>query len=323
MSATGVRKSRNDRDRITRALIKDEEQFIQSLKIFNNTSIVGAQGASSGGAPNASTTAPFDPIILNEKNLGTRGFLTQLIDWSTNNFYRVILNGNIGILMEKLPALGKWQQLIIEFTQDATGGHTVNYNDIFANGVVPLTNLLPGAKTTVVFYAYNIGTSVILAFETRSAGNTNFIHAIKAADQAAPLTVTSHAEFDTVINNSGIAVSTGAGQLSGIFSGFRAGRTYECECFIGMRDTIAASLGYCWVDIATGFFIGSRGFVGTLDNTGLFQSQQPSAKTIFKPTADTDTLEVQFTTNTDVTGIVMLGSLPAQPESYVVIKDIT
>lgn len=36
-----------------RALIKDEEQFVQSLKIFNNTSIVGSVGGQSGGISNA------------------------------------------------------------------------------------------------------------------------------------------------------------------------------------------------------------------------------------------------------------------------------
>lgn len=38
---------------MTRSLIKDEAQFIQSLKIFNNTSIVGAQGAQGGSQSNS------------------------------------------------------------------------------------------------------------------------------------------------------------------------------------------------------------------------------------------------------------------------------
>lgn len=276
----------------------------------------------SGGGSGGGLT---DPIILNENDLGTIGFITQTIDWSLANFHRAILNGPISISHINLPVSGKWEQLILEFTQDGTGGHDVTYTQGFANGVVPLTNLTADSKTTVVFYAYNTGvSSVILAFETRSAGNTNFIHAIKAADQPPPLTVGTHAEFDTIVNNSGIVVSTGAGQLSGIFSGFRAGRTYECECFIGMRDAaIPAVLGYCWVNVATALFIGSRGFVGTQDNPGSFQSQQPSAKAIFTPAADTDTLVVDFTTNSNLAGISLLGSMIGQPESYVVIKDIT
>ena len=59
-----------------------------------------------------------------------------------------------------------------------------------------------------------------------------------------------------------------------------------------------------------------------MDNPGLFRSSQPSAKAIFTPVANTDTVEVQFTTNTDAPGISMLGSLVGQPESYVVIKEI-
>ena len=266
-----------------------------------------------------------DPIILNEFNHGDQGPVALDIDWTVANFQRMVLTGGVGITHINLPVSGKWEQVILEFTQDGTGGHVVTYTQNFANGVVPLTNLSAGAKTTVVFYAYNDGvTSIILAFETLSAGNTNFIHAVKASDQPPPLTVTSHAEFDTLINNSGIIVSTGAGQLSGVFSGFRAGRTYECECFIGMRDpAIPAVLGYCWFNIASGLLIGSRGFVGTLDNPAFFVSQQPSAKAIFQPVLDTDILEVQFTSNSNPAGISMLGSLIAQPESYVVIKDIT
>ena len=387
---------------------------------------------SGGGSGGGGLT---DPIILNENDLGTIGFLTQIIDWSTNNFYRAILNGYITITMDNLPVAGKWEQVILEFTQDGTGNHNVTFLDTFANGVVPLINTGANTKTTIIFYAYNDGSSVILsfdssasflsypefdhgnqgpgvlnidwsvanfqrmvlqggmlithtnlpapgkwqqviveytqdgigshnvtytqsfangvvplvnfaptsktsvvfyayntgvitlilAFETQSAGNTDFIHAIKAVNQPPPLTVTSHAEFDTILNSQGITVSTGAGQLSGIFSGFRAGRTYECECFIGMSDpAIPATLGYDWVDIAGGgLFIGNRGFVHTMDSPGTFQSIQPSAKAIFQPVADTDTLEVQFTSNSNLAGITMLGSMIGQPESYVVIKDIT
>ncbi|KKM21290.1 hypothetical protein LCGC14_1636940, partial [marine sediment metagenome] len=46
----GIRKEKNLPERITRSLIQNEELFIQSLKIFANTSIVGSQGSQSGGS---------------------------------------------------------------------------------------------------------------------------------------------------------------------------------------------------------------------------------------------------------------------------------
>lgn len=46
----GIRKEKNLPERIARSIIQNEELFIQSLKIFANTSIVGSQGAQSGGS---------------------------------------------------------------------------------------------------------------------------------------------------------------------------------------------------------------------------------------------------------------------------------
>jgi hypothetical protein len=265
-----------------------------------------------------------DPIILNEFNHGNQGPVALDIDWSVANFQRMILTGGVGITHINLPSTGKWEQLVLEFIQDSFGGHFVTFTQGFANGVVPLVNLAPGSRTTVVFYSYFEAVSFILAFETRSAGNTNFIHATKAVNQVAPLTVGIHAEFDTALSNAGLVVSTGAGQLSGIFSGFRAGRIYECECFMAIQNGILASdVSFQFYDIALAALIGSRGnALGTAAAIG--DSGQQSAKTIFSPAADTDTLEVRFTFNNDLVNNIMYGIGGAgDPQSYVVIKDIT
>ncbi len=267
-------------------------------------------GGGGGGA--------IDPIILNEVDLGTIGFLTQTIDWSVSNFYRAILNGPISLSHINLPVSGKWEQLILEFQQDGTGGHLVTYLQGFGNGVVPLTNLTAGARTTVVFYAYNTGvSSVILAFETRSAGNTNFIHATKAAQQS-PLTVGTAALFDTAISNSGITVT------AGVFSGFRAGRTYECECALAFVSSgLAPEVGYQFFDIANVTLVGTKGHATSVASA-LLETSQGMAKFIFQPSADTDTLEVRFISNNDLVNNIMFGNPGAgDPTSYVMIKDIT
>ena len=51
----GIRKEKNLPARIARSLIQNEELFIQSLKIFANTSIVGSQGTQAGGSTGGSS----------------------------------------------------------------------------------------------------------------------------------------------------------------------------------------------------------------------------------------------------------------------------
>ncbi len=371
-----------------------------------------------------------DPIILNENDLGTIGFINQLIDWSTNNFYRAVVNGDVVITMENLPATGKWEQVVLEITQDVVGGHPVTFSDTFANavvpnintgansktvitfyayndgvndiilafdtqsnfnaypevdlgtlgpavvnidwslgnfqrmvlsgdvtithtnlplplqwqqviveytqdlvgnhnttytqsfgnGVVPLVNLNPTAKTSVVFYAYNTGViTIILAFETMSGGNTNFLHASKVANQAPPLTVGTTATFDSILSNSGLTVA------AGIVSGFRAGRIYECECSIAILNAVspAANISFQWNDIANATLIGTRGDC-ILTTQLAVDSGQPVAKAVFSPLLDTDTLEVQFTFNNDLVNTFMYGmGIAGTPASYIMIKDIT
>ena len=108
-------------DRVARALIKDEEQFIQSLKIFNNTSIVGTTGGSGGegaGGPGVGGNfvkrtgdtmtgqLGFQPIL--------RELVTDVLDLTkaAESFTgRVIVDGEAGdmndqirrILSEKIP----------------------------------------------------------------------------------------------------------------------------------------------------------------------------------------------------------------------------
>jgi hypothetical protein len=259
-----------------------------------------------------------DPIILNEFNHGNQGPVALDIDWSIANFHRMVLTGGVGITHINLPATGKWEQLVIEFIQDIVGGHIVTYTQGFANAVVPLVNLAPGSRTTVVFYSYFEAVSFILAFETMSAGNTNYIHATKTANQAPPLTVGTRATFDAILANSGITVA------AGIFSGFRAGRTYECECSIAcLNAVIPPDLSFQFFDIASAALIGSRGNALGLP-TAVNDTAQSITKAIFIPTADSDTLEVQFGFNNDLVNTFMWGiGVAGTPQSYVMIKDIT
>lgn len=277
-------------------------------------------GASGGGGPGGLS----DPIILNEVDLGDIGFLNQLIDWSAANFYRAKLNGDITITMENLPVAGKWEQLVLQFTQDIVGSHSVTFTDVFANAVVPIINPGPNSITTVVFYAYNDGVNKILAFDVLSnfgpVIGPEYGHFTKVANQPPPLTVGTPALFDSVVSANGLAID-----LAGNISGLRAGHIYECECFMSILNNVnpAACLNFQFFDVANALLIGTHGDA-ILTGQLTLNSAQPSARAIFVAAADTDTLEVHFTFNNDLIDTFMFGmGIAGTPESYIIVKDIT
>lgn len=249
---------------------------------------------------------------------GTVGPAAINIDWGDANFQRMILAGDVTITHTNLPSPGNWQEVVVEYTQDITGGHAVTYTQGFANGVTPIVNQPATAKTTVVFYAYNTGViTILLAFETTTT--RDFIHATKVANQAPPLTVGNPALFDSILSNSGITVA------AGVFSGFKAGRTYECECSMAILNAVlpTACVDFQFFDVAGATLIGSRGDA-ILSGQNATDSSQPVAKAIFKPTANTDTLELRFGFNNDLVNTFMYGmGIAGTPQTYVMIKEIT
>lgn len=57
MSSTGVREENNNQKRVIKGLIKNEEQFIQSLRVFANTSTLSGLGATESEASNSPVDA--------------------------------------------------------------------------------------------------------------------------------------------------------------------------------------------------------------------------------------------------------------------------
>jgi len=254
-----------------------------------------------------------------EYDLGTLGPATFDVDWSNGSFQRVVLSGDVTITHTNLPPPGKFNQLILEVTQDLTGNHNITWVQAFNNGVEPIPNAAPTSKTTMVFYSYNTGViTLLLAFETLSANTSNRIHATMVANQFA-VAVGGRIAFDSVLNNDGITIG-----IPGIFGGFKEGRVYELECAFAILNAVGpAEISAQWYDINGATLIGTRGEARSLAAGGN-DSAQCIVKAIFIPATNLESVEVQIVSNSDIPNNLIWGAgIAGTPASYAMIKDIT
>ena len=300
--------------------------FDASLIVNANTGgtwrVLGTLGSGTGGVQ--------DPIILNENNLGLIGVPgTVNIDFSIANFHRVIVGADVNINLINGPPSGKWEKIIVQFTQDSTGGRTVTFNDSFANGITPTVNGNANSITYIVFYSYNDGTNQIyiatpsVSDFASGVDDPNYIIATLSADQTSNIAVSNHVEFDTELQNNTLVVSGGAGQAQGIISGFLPGHIYECTAVVAFDATDAALDSLVrFFDLAAGQFIGLAGNALGVTNSQN-RSTQATATAIFTPGAATDTLELRFTSLAGASPTVLSGAVAGDPVSYIKIVDIT
>ena len=266
-----------------------------------------------------------------DNDLGTVGGEAVAIDWDVSNFHRMIVDGDITVGMINLPASGEWQEIEVQFSQDGTGGHEVNFIDVFTNGVTPRISKGANRITTVRFYSYNDGFERILAFNIVGQFDIDpFFQGIclarMAGDQQSNTTVGNHLEFDTNLFTDRITVSSSGGQSSGVFTGFVGGRTYECTCRFAVENVAGtnapATMSVQWFDRATSTLIGA---VGSATDILIPENVQQTATAYFTPVNDGDTLEVQIISNNGDADGVKSGagttSVFSFPMSHVTIKD--
>jgi hypothetical protein len=303
-------------------------------KLINNSGSLDVVYRTGGNLVNLSDLTATGGLDI-DNDLGTVGEQAVEIDWDVSNFHRMILDGDVTIFMNNLPDAGEWQEVTVQFLQDNDGGHEVSFIDVFTNGVVPRISLGTNRYTTVKFYSYDDGFERILAFnvvgqinELTEGEATPFfqgiIQARMASDQTSNTAVGDHLEFDTELFSDRINVSSGAGQIAGIFSGFVKGRTYECECAFAVSNSAIpapSTMAVQWFDRATSTLIGTHGKATDIQLVDQFQQV---SKAYFVPDDDGDTLEVQIIAVVD-TDTVLSGSPPStttqRPMSYVTIKD--
>lgn len=289
----------------------------------------------SGSGGGAGVTCP---VICDEVNLGDVTGGVE-IDWSLGPFFRMRVVGDINVVMNNLPTTPGWHEITVEFLMDSVGEHDVVFLDIFRNSPVPVIRKGANRYTIVKFYSYFDQFDNILTWqplyltnteEAQPAINQGMIHAILNTDQITDLAVGDHIEFRIVLFTNNMGLSSGAGQLAGIFSGFKTRRTYELTASLGGDRAFppGGAITYQWFDIAQGQFIGTQ---GTLQDPGQNNPYQFVAKAFFQAFDITDTVELRITSQT--TGLpptpidVIYSGFPSgltndqTPQSFAEIKD--
>ncbi len=299
-------------------------------KLINNAGSFDVVYRTGGNLVNLSDLTATGGLDI-DNDLGTVGSQAVEIDWDVSNFHRMIVDGDITVGMNNLPNPGEWQEIEVQFTQDGVGDHDVNFIDVFTNGVTPRISKGANRITTVRFYSYNDGFERILAFNILGQFEIDpFFQGINlsrmSSDQNSNTTVGNHLEINTDLFTDRITVSSGAGQVAGVFSGFVGGRTYECECHLAVENESGSSnpatMAVQWFDRATSTLIGTT---GKASDVLITENHQQSAKAYFTPADDGDTLEVQIISNNGNADNILSGSgttpTNSDPMTYVSIKD--
>lgn len=284
-------------------------------------------GASLGGGAQC-------PVICTENDLGSVSGTVD-VDWSLANFHRAVITGDTSFNFINTPASTLWQDICLEVQQDSVGGHLVSFQQVMDNGFVPVAITGASRYSSWQIYTYEEpgGTDVFQAFN--KSGNTGpevpggggtfqgfsgYIQSILSANQTTNLIVGAHIEFDTIVKNEQLAVSSGGGQSSGIFSGFTVGHLYECEVYLaGEGSANTLNFGAQWFDRQLNVLIGTEGT--NLAETGASnKDSQQVAKAFFQATGVFDQLEVQITDNVVLTAILD-GTIASDGTCFVTIKD--
>ncbi len=265
------------------------------------------------------------PVICPENDLGDVQGVTA-IDWSLSPFHRMRMIGATQIVMINTPTAPGWHEITVQFLEDPTGGFAVTFLDVFRNTPIPVVRKGANRYTIVKFYSYFNGFEHIFTWQppyltnsevAQPSINQGMIHAILSATQTSNLAVNDHIEFDTILFQNNMAVSIGAGQLSGIFSGFKKARTYELTATLGVNKGAPPGgfFTYQWFDIALGVFIGSKGTASDPDGSDPYQQ---IAKAFFQAGDVTDTVELKILSQS---GFPIDTVFNFAPESFAEIKD--
>lgn len=283
----------------------------------------------------SSSTGGGCPVICAENDLGDVTGVVDL-DWSIANFHRAVLTGDTTFNIINTPGNTLWQDICLEVQQDDVGGHSVSFVQGFANNFIPVAISGAGRYTSWQIYTYEepSGTDIFQGFNKDSSGSgptvpggqglfqgfAGFIQAILSLDQTTNIGINNHIEFDTIVSNDTITVTSGVGQARGIFQGFRPGHTYECEVYIsGQGSGNTLNWAAQWFDRILDDFIGTEG--EQIATTGAAnRDSQFVGKAFFNATSLADSLEVRITNSTDLTSILN-GSSSSEPTTFVTIKD--
>ena len=132
-------------------------------------------------------------------------------------------------------------------------------------------------------------------------GTGTFSTASIAADQTANIAATDHVEFDTLDEDGGVILQTGAGQLDGIFE-LSGGKKYQLSAHL--RPEFSGATGQlviAWYDITNAAELGRRAIYETQTHASN-NANQPVAEIIVTPSANI-TVEVRIIAVTALTAL--------------------
>jgi len=142
--------------------------------------------------------------------------------------------------------------------------------------------------------------ATVLSTDT-GTGTGTFCTASLAADQTTNIAATDHVEFDTLDEDGGITLQTGAGQADGIFE-LSAGKKYFLSSLL--RPEFSGATGQlviAWYDITNGAEIGKRAIYESQTHVS-DNANQPAVEAIVTPTTNI-TVEVRIIAVTALTAL--------------------
>jgi len=116
-------------------------------------------------------------------------------------------------------------------------------------------------------------------------GTGTFASASLSADQTTNIAATNHIEFDTLDEDGGIVLQTGAGQLDGIFELGGARKYYLSASLRPEFSGATGQLVVVWYDITNAAEIGRRAIYESQTNAS-DNANQPSAEVTITPAAN-------------------------------------
>ncbi len=304
MSSTGVRETNSNEKRVIKGLIKNEEAFIQSLRVFANTSTISGLGATEGE-------------VNNSPNEASGNYLSKsgdtMIGQFGNNFDTITATNLVDDTLDVSKSTGITFPVVILQGEGLTDDDLVTI--IQGEDVFPFQELWIRTRVNIITVKNSdnvntpdggdlvlpVGSIIKLIFDTflgewvivggnavaGSGGGTTgtFISADLTADQITNLAVNDHIEFDRNATptgaDGGIVLQTGAGQANGIFE-LKAGKTYFLSAGVAPFFGATNHVEFVWYDITNGTELGRR----TIQDDAVLALDQPKAEITFTPLTD-------------------------------------
>lgn len=315
-TSTGTRKERNVQTRANEAITEADKEFIQSLKVFAESSneVAGLAGAAISNSPKTPAgnylaregDSMIGPIALGppvdfrvEIDANDTIDIGQFNDNAhySSNIELDAIQPNSFVL--NIIANANFDGQILIMRTFGPDSFTINQGDLGNGGNIQTPDgedfILVALQMVILVFdealvlAGNTGGTwrLLSSAGGGTTGTGTFISADLIADQTSNIAVNDHVEFDRNAAptgaDGGIVLQTGAGQANGIFE-LIGGKTYFLSAQVSPIKSATTQLVMAWYDITNGNEIGRRS-VYDVDNV-LNLDNQPNNQIIFTPATD-------------------------------------